>query len=79
MLMAGDLYHTVDEWAPTGGISEHGIAKPLPSCYTFKTVIQGPDQFGGWKMLEAEPNTVTTWSIPKHHGNVLGIINSKIM
>jgi hypothetical protein len=28
MLMAGDLYHTVDEWAPAGRISEHGIAKP---------------------------------------------------
>jgi hypothetical protein len=55
------------------------LTMPLASCYSSKTVIQGPGQFGGWKVLETELHKVTTHSIPKHYGNVLGIINSKIM
>jgi hypothetical protein len=55
------------------------LTTPLSPCYTSKTFIQGPDQFGGWEVLEKEREKVTKWSIPQHYINLLGIINSKIM
>jgi hypothetical protein len=48
-----------------------------------RTYIRGRDQFGGWKVECAESDKsgewVQTWSIPPQYGDVLGVINSKIM
>jgi hypothetical protein len=56
---------------------------PLAPEFRSKIYIRGVDQFGGWKVEQVETRKsrewVQIWSIPPQYGNILGVINSKIM